>query len=268
MTWIKQSDELYINDQTFFSLEKIDGIWYVINNKDNFKSIPFTDIFNNPVFPIDLSNVDLIVKSLVSTGAISGNSLDITNTATAKHFRGEAANTPATPALSFQTDLDTGLYRISDNVVGFSANGARQGEFGVGYGGFTGNIIQAQFGSVSTPINTTNTSFQSTGLNVSITPKYINSKILIFGNCQGVYSSSNYVSLRLVRDGNQIYYIQDLQSSARNSTVGFSFIESPSSISSLNYAIQYKAYSAGTAYFNDWGANNVLSTIIAMEIQQ
>lgn len=124
MTWIKQSDELYINDQTFFSLEKIDGIWYVINNKDNFKSIPFTDIFNNPVFPIDLSNVDLIVKSLVSTGAISGNSLAITNAATAKHFRGEAANTPATPALSFQTDLDTGLYRISDGIIGVSSNGA------------------------------------------------------------------------------------------------------------------------------------------------
>lgn len=172
------------------------------------------------------------------------------------------------PSIKFTNDGDTGLYRIGSNTIGISSNGQRVGEIGNGYGGFTGNVIQAQFGSVSTPINTTNTAFQSTGLNVSITPKYINSKILIFGNCQGVYSISNYVSLRLVRDGNQIYYIQDLQSTARNSTVGFSFIESPSSISSLNYAIQYKAYSGGTAYFNDWGNNNVLSTIIAMEIQQ
>jgi len=172
------------------------------------------------------------------------------------------------PSISFTNDTNTGLYRIGSDKIGIATNGTKVGEIGSGYGGFIGNVIQCQFGSTSTPANTTSTTFQSTGLSVSITPKYSNSKILIFGNVSGVFSSGNFVSLRMVRDGSQIYYIQDLQSSARNSTVGFSYVDSPSTVSAITYLIQYRAYASGTAYINDYGVTYCLSTIIALEVQQ
>lgn len=293
MSWIKQSDELYINDQTFFSLEKMDGIWYVINNKDNFKSIPFTDIFNNPVFPIDLSNVDLIVKSIVSTGAISGNSLDITNTATAKHFRAEGSNTPTTPGFSFQGDINTGFFRKSEDTFGFSAGGIQYGEFGVGYGGFTGNIIQ-----VVNSINTykqliTNTSYQDllSGIGVvwetSITPKYANSKILIIQNVQGliyIAASTNYFGIGISKKISTGSYNLILDPSARqygmaggglgsaylnNQFINY-HLDDASTTNIISYKLSLRVISGSTFYLNDYavGTNTFTSTITLMEIQQ
>lgn len=154
MTWIKQNEELYIHDIAPFSLIKINGEWFVTDSRDQSKAVPYSDIFNNPVYNIDFSDKTLL----------------------AKHFRAEGVNTPGTPGFSFQGNINTGIYRISEDKIGFSASGVRQGEFGSGYGGFTGNIIQVRSSVWNTQITTTTTIL--TGHKLSFTPLYSNSRLL------------------------------------------------------------------------------------------
>lgn len=281
MGWIKLSEEAYISDQSSFSLEKIDGIWYVIDNSVQKKSIPFTDIFNNPVFPVDYSNVDMIVDSL-----------SVTNSALAKHFRGEAANTPSTPAFSFQGDVNTGIYRISEDRIGFSANGIRQGEFGVGYGGFAGNIIQVVHSTNTHKQIISSTSYTDllsgigTVWETSITPKYSNSKILIIQNIQGlIYVSGNtsYFGIGLSRKIGAGSYGLILNPSERQYGIAGgglttaylngqhfnSHLDEPSSTSEIKYKFSAKVLSGSAFYLNDYltGTNNFTSTVTLMEVQ-
>lgn len=162
MSWIQQNANNYIHSNAPFSLQYIGSSWYLIDNRDQSKAIPFNDIFDNPVFSVDFSNQSIL----------------------AKHFRGEGVNTPATPAFSFQGDLNTGMYRISGDTVGFAANGIKQGEFGVGYGGFTGNIVQVISETQNFQTNFTTTYVdinKSSGVvwETVITPKFANSRLLI-----------------------------------------------------------------------------------------
>lgn len=293
MGWIKLSEEAYISDQSPYSLEKIDGVWYVIDNSAQKKSIPFTDIFNNPVFPVDYSNVDMIVKSLVSLGSISGDSLNITNAASAKHFRGEAANTPGTPALSFQGDLNSGIYRISEDKIGFSAGGSRQGEFGVGYGGFTGNIIQVVNSTNTYKQLITDTSYKDllSGIGVvwetSITPKHANSKILIIQNVQGlIYINTNTTwfgigiskkiasgSYNLILDPSVRQYGiagGGLSSAYLNNQFINFHLDDASTTDIISYKLSLRVQTGSTFYLNDYlsGTNTFTSSLTLLEIQQ
>jgi len=72
MAWNKVDDNLYVHDKAPFGLIKIDSVWEVYDLRDKSKFIEFTDIFNNPVFPVDFSNSDLTVKSLNSLGSLNG----------------------------------------------------------------------------------------------------------------------------------------------------------------------------------------------------
>jgi microcystin-dependent protein len=118
MSWIKIDDNLYCHDKAPYGLIRIDSSWEVFDLRDKSKFIDFSDIFNNPVFPVDFSTSDLIVNSLESLGNVK-----------AVHFRGELANTPATPCFSSQGDIDTGFYHISSGKFGFSSNGVKTMEF-------------------------------------------------------------------------------------------------------------------------------------------
>ena len=112
MSWIQQNANLYINSDAPFSLQYIGSSWYLIDNRDQSKAIPFSDIFNNPVFSIDLSLADVLVKSLSATNAVSG-----------AHLRSETANTPSTPGHSFKGEISSGFYRESAGVMAFSSLG-------------------------------------------------------------------------------------------------------------------------------------------------
>ena len=162
MSWIKVNEELYQNDVSPFILQKINLDWFIVDLRDKSKAISFNDFFGNPVESLSLflSNLDLTVKSLISIGSISGDSLLVTNTARAKHFRGDLSNDPLTPSFSSQGDADTGFYHISSGIFGFSSNGVNSGKFGNGYGGFTGNIIQVQ-SSIKTDTSTFGNTFGS-----------------------------------------------------------------------------------------------------------
>lgn len=105
--------------------------------------------------------------------------------------------TVSLPGQSFASEPASGLYKIATNKFGIAINGSRIGEFGSGYGGFTGNVIQSLYFTNSYNHSTSNSSNWTTYIlsaagttfEVSITPKYNNSKIIL------LYNFSSYLSL-------------------------------------------------------------------------
>ncbi len=97
------------------------------------------------------------------------------------------------PSLAFANDPNTGLYRISEDKIGIAVGGQKAGEVGIGYGGFTGNVIQIAYAELTTSgvtatasIPVDNTIPQQTEgaeiLTCGITPKYSNSILYIESN--------------------------------------------------------------------------------------
>lgn len=103
MAWNKQSENLYTHSEAPFVIVKQSDVWYLIDTRDQSKAIPIDDIFNNPVFSINFEN----------------------QTVRAAHFRGEGLNTPATPAHSFKTEINSGLYLESSGVLAISSLGTK-----------------------------------------------------------------------------------------------------------------------------------------------
>lgn len=194
------------------------------------------------------------------------------------------------PAIKFSNDIDTGIYRIDENKIGIATNGNRVGEIGPGYGGFTGNIIQIQSTTKSDTFTTVtaNTFLDVPNLFVTITPRYITSRILVMMSISYICDSGAYThQARVVRDSTPIG-IGDAFGSRSRSTVGtqrttdpanpltqsIQFLDSPSSTSLLTYKIQVISQ-GGTLYVNRSGEatddvtrSATISNITVMEIQQ
>lgn len=255
MTWIKQNEELYIHNIAPFSLIKINGEWFVTDSRDQSKAVPYNDIFNNPVYNIDFSDKTLL----------------------AKHFRAEGVNTPGTPGFSFQGDSNLGLYRIDEDRLGFAANGIRQGEFGVGYGGFTGNIIQVVQGSSATRFSTASTSWITFSDGVSITPKYINSKFIVIYTISVVASGVN-MGMDFARKIGSGAIVQNISgksygivshASTSWTVACLCYLDSPtlSNLDPITYYLSCKT-SGGTVQTVNFGTGNEFDPIIIAEVQQ
>jgi hypothetical protein len=121
-------------------------------------------------------------------------SLDVTGNIKASSQIQIPDGTVSVPGISPSTETSSGLYKIATNKLGIAINGSRVGEVGVGYGGFTGNVVQVAYseittsgvsGSVTIPID--NTIPQNTEgaeiLTCSITPLYANSILYVESNC-------------------------------------------------------------------------------------
>lgn len=177
------------------------------------------------------------------------------------------------PVVSLSSESNSGLYKIATNKLGIAINGSRVGEFGVGYGGFTGNIIQVVSSTTSIEVsNSSNTTWLDSNLSCSITPKYNNSKIMIF-IYQGTYLTSvNSGAYRLLRDSTVIltngYFVSG------NNLLNASpmiFLDTISSNSLITYKTQFKMQNGGTGtfYMNyDDGSGDQESVIILAEVQQ
>lgn len=156
MAWNLVAPNTWKNDRSNYVIEyDPDYSQYVIRSMDGDYTIPFDDIFNNPVFPVDFSQVTVL----------------------GKHFRAEGTNTPGTPGFSFQGDINTGFYRVSEDTIGISIGGNKVSEinnFGV-LNGIPGtdfrNLIKRQFGQIGTgsPV-CTSSSILSSGFGFSYTP--------------------------------------------------------------------------------------------------
>lgn len=274
MAWNLVAPNTWKNDRSDFLIEyDSDYSQYVVKSIDGRYIVPFDDIFNNPVFPVDLSQV----------------------TVPGKHFRAEGSNSPGTPGFSFQGDANTGIYRISEDKIGFSANGIKQGEFGIGYGGFTGNIIQVVQSTNTYKQSIISTSYTDllsavgTVWETSITPKYNNSKILIVYSVQGlIYIPSNtiYYAIGISKKISGGSYAQIFNPSEKQFGIAvgggssvynvnqwtYFHLDDSNTTSQINYKLQAKLSNAsGTFFFNDpstTGAGTYTSTVTIMEIQQ
>jgi hypothetical protein len=109
----------------------------------------------------------------------------------------------SSPSMKFTNDLDTGLYRIGNNTIGIASNGAKVGEIGSNYGGFTGGIIQTGY-VFSGPNVTTSTS--ATILSLSFTPKLSNSRLILMacGSSTANGSAGNNQTTLSIREGTTV----------------------------------------------------------------
>jgi fibronectin-binding autotransporter adhesin len=186
--------------------------------------------------------------------------------------------TVSAPSISFTNDTNTGLYRIGSDKIGIATNGARVGEIGVDYGGFTGNIIQVVSATTTnSTTNSTDTYADISGLTASITPKYNTSKILVLvttliGLDSTISSSGRLYAINLLRGATQIA-IYDNQTISVNAggtggytfVCAFSYYDSPATTSSTTYKLQIKNNNTQRVTA---GLGSSTSSIILLEVQQ
>jgi len=137
--------------------------------------------------------------------------------------------------------------------------------------GIGGKVIQVVTSSTSTVTSTTSSTYVPTTLAVSITPSSTSNKILIIFNSSALHTtnSSNAISLALFRDSTQLYEPQlyigwDTSSTDNQDAVGGTYLDTPSSVSSISYNLQFKRRSGSNTV--NVQANGSTSTITAMEI--
>ena len=130
--------------------------------------------------------------------------------------------------------------------------------------GVGGKVLQVVESNLSSFITTTSNSYTDTGLNVNITPSSTSSKILVMVVHSGARKTTDtQLTFKLYRDSTDLGSIGNYDSGDTQQftdTVTWSYLDSPSSISQLNYKTQYKS-SSGTIY-----ANSFKNTITCLEI--
>ena len=130
----------------------------------------------------------------------------------------------------------------------------------------TGNVLQVVQGSYSTEFDTSSTSFVDLGLNASITPSSTSSKIWIMcdvhyeirANNRGCGIQLNRDSTALITGTQHEHYAQD--AGQFRTRTPYHYLDSPSSISSINYNVQVKVYNGEIRFCND--SNSVRITLM------
>ena len=151
----------------------------------------------------------------------------------------------------------------------------------------TGSVLQVVSATKSDFFTTASTTYVDiTGLTVSITPSSTSSKILVVANLFLGQSSNNGFTLgQLVRDttvlGNNTSGTNGYSAFATSNSLtgsnpgrgmchsGITYLDSPSTTSSVSYKLQARAGTGGTGYVNRWGLNAdaaSTSSITVMEI--
>lgn len=182
------------------------------------------------------------------------------------------------PTISIGNQTNKGFYHVGSDKIGVSIGGSKVGEIGNGYGGFTGNIIQVQNTTKSdTFLTTSGTYVVITGLSINITPRYITSKILVIANIKVGVAQDSYPQVALFVNGSR--FPSDGTSAAFDNTfrtynlveMGFNFLHSPNSISSVTYDARILINNSGTVYVNRYGndASRISSSSLTLlEVQQ
>ena len=135
-------------------------------------------------------------------------------------------------------------------------------------------VVQSHITGYTTTASNSNT---STGLTVTITPKFSSSKVLITGNMNGCYSNAvtRYATYELYKGGSFLAKIHQLVGYSHiNGQINygvdwsFSYLDSPNTTSATTYDLQWAAQNGGNSYFNNYGIanNSTRSTLTAYEI--
>ena len=135
-------------------------------------------------------------------------------------------------------------------------------------------VVQVVQGNTSTQTTTTSTSYSDTGLTASITPQLSTSKVLVGVN-QRLFRQPNTVcAVNLYRDSADVspvvainrYGLTDEASTGDGDFLMFTFLDSPSTTSSVTYKTVFKRASGSGTIYAQLDSN--ISTITLMEIAQ
>ena len=132
----------------------------------------------------------------------------------------------------------------------------------------SGSVVQVVQGTKSTEANTNSTTFVTTGLAATITPKFSTSKILIISNGSFYSNTSNYNNYYTVyRNATNLEITSNRGFAEANLTAGtgaimtLSYLDSPATTSATTYTIYTKQ--SAIVYFPVDGAT---AAITLMEI--
>lgn len=153
-------------------------------------------------------------------------------------------------------------YHATNNPVGRSLAGWYQDQLG--------RVVQVQHAIADTYVSTTSGTPIATGISVTITPKYANSKFLIQlqangllkyggyggGAIVGIWLFKNGSSLKVVEGGGGYNNTSDTQNVAG---AGITHSEIPNSISPITYQIYLQSRQVGTVAMNADGSNSSLT---------
>jgi hypothetical protein len=136
-----------------------------------------------------------------------------------------------------------------------------------------GSVIQVVQGTTTTEVQSTSTTFVDTTLSASITPTSSSSKILVHVSHPNSdkRSGNAYMAMWLYRGATPIYrpnsqYFFTADSSTLSAGIAFSYLDSPSTTSSITYKTMFNNV-AGSGTISVQRNTNP-STIILMEIAQ
>jgi hypothetical protein len=141
-----------------------------------------------------------------------------------------------------------------------------------------GKMLQVVFASYSTETSSSTTTYADTGLSATITPSSTSSKVLVFVNTNGATTdtvTNQGIKLKLVRTSTDLAVITDLSNkmagaatAVQGESIGFNWLDSPSSTSALTYKTQYaRLAGSGTVTLqNQMNSNGSTSTITLIEV--
>jgi hypothetical protein len=131
-------------------------------------------------------------------------------------------------------------------------------------------VLQIVQGTTTTEVTTTSTSYVTTNITATITPSSTNSKVLAIWSTIASKDTTNFsaVDLSLFRgtvSGTNIGRVGwfDLDTNSQG-TVGFAYLDSPSTTSAQTYTVGIKTNSPSTTVVAN--KSSALGTIILMEI--
>ena len=138
----------------------------------------------------------------------------------------------------------------------------------------TGNVLQVNQGSLSSEVTTSATSFQDTGLSVTITPTSTSNKVLILaslGSATVVEASGADAQgkFQIVRDSTSLFISKLRSYDYGNSGTIFigpvfmSYLDSPSTTSEITYKIQQRLVAGDSIRLSE---DNAPSFIQVLEI--
>jgi hypothetical protein len=138
-----------------------------------------------------------------------------------------------------------------------------------------GQVLQVVQATTTSSATTSSSSFVTTGFSASITPKFATSKILIIHNAavNQQTSGGGQGALTVARNGTALGSaggLAQVYCSSTNviSSIGFTYLDSPSTTSSITYAIYFASANTAATITHNSGTGIGVSTtsITLMEI--
>jgi hypothetical protein len=133
-----------------------------------------------------------------------------------------------------------------------------------------GTVLQVVNATSTSDQSTTSTSYSSTGLSASITPKFSTSKILVMLSACGGKNGSSGGSVQIWRGGSSICLVGDnlgFDSTSNNTNqpmIVQNYLDSPATTSSTTYTIYFRSNSSGQTF--KFGVSSAVQSLTLMEI--